>query len=104
MAYSVQQRTQEIGIRLALGAETGAVRAMVIRQGMMLAIAGVVIGDGASFGLVRFIKSFLYGVEASDPLVFLAVPLLLTLTALIAVWIPAVRATRINPIDALRYE
>jgi len=104
MAYSVQQRTQEIGIRLALGAEIGAVRAMVIRQGMILAIAGVVSGAGASFGLVRFIKSFLYGVEASDPLVFLTVPVLLTLTALIAVWIPAVRATRINPIDALRYE
>ena len=104
MAYSVQQRTQEIGIRLALGAETGEVRGMVIRQGMALAISGVVLGAGASFGLARFIKSFLYGVETTDPLVFLTVPVLLTLTALAAVWIPAVRATQINPIDVLRYE
>jgi len=104
MAYSVQQRTQEIGIRLALGAETAAVRAMVIRQGMVFALAGVVIGAGAAFGLAKFIRSFLYGVEASDPAVFVAVPLVLSLTALIAVWIPALRATRINPVDALRYE
>ena len=104
MAYSVQQRTQEIGIRLALGAETGAVRGMVVRQGMLLAIIGVVAGAGTSYGLARFIKSFLYGVEASDPLVFFAVPVVLTLTAFIAVWIPALRATRINPVDALRYE
>jgi predicted permease len=104
MAYSVQQRTQEIGIRLALGAESGDVRAMVIRQGMLLAIAGVLTGAGTAFALARFIKSFLYGVETSDPLVFLAVPILLTLTAFVAVWLPAVRATRINPTDALRYE
>lgn len=104
MAYSVQQRTQEIGIRLALGAATADVRRMVILQGMLFAIAGVAIGAGAAWGLARFIKSFLYGVEASDPFVFFAVPLALTLTAFIAVWIPARRATRINPLDALRYE
>ncbi|HEU0121376.1 MAG TPA: ABC transporter permease [Bryobacteraceae bacterium] len=104
MAYSVQQRTQEIGIRLALGAETGAVRRMVIWQGMIFALAGVGIGAGAAFALARFIRTFLYGVEPSDPLVFLTVPVLLALTALAAVWIPAVRATRINPIEALRYE
>lgn len=104
MAYSVQQRTQEIGIRLALGAETGAVRRMVILQGMAFAIIGVVVGAGASFGLARYIRSFLFRVEVSDPFVFAVVPILLTLTALIAVWIPAIRATRINPIDALRYE
>jgi ABC-type antimicrobial peptide transport system permease subunit len=104
MAYSVQQRTQEIGIRLALGAETGQVRAMVIRQGMVFAIIGVILGAATAFGLARFIKSFLYGVETTDPLVFFAVPVVLTLTALVAVWLPAVRATRINPIDALRYE
>jgi predicted permease len=104
MAYSVQQRTQEIGIRLALGAETGDVRRMVVLQGMLFAVIGVVIGGATAFGLARYIKTFLYGVEASDPLVFLTVPILLSLTALVAVWIPAIRATRINPIDALRYE
>jgi putative ABC transport system permease protein len=104
MAYSVQQRTQEIGIRLALGAETRQVRAMVIRQGMLLAAFGVTLGAAASFGLARFIRSFLFGVEALDPGVFLAVPMVLTLTALAAIWFPAVRATRVNPLDALRYE
>jgi len=89
---------------LALGAETGQVRAMVVRQGMLFAVIGVTLGAATAFGLARFIKSFLYGVEASDPLVFVAVPVVLTLTALVAVWLPAVRATRINPIDALRYE
>ena len=104
MAYSVQQRTQEIGIRLALGAATADVRRMVIAQGMIFALAGVTIGAGAAWGLARFIKTFLFGVEASDPFVFVAVPLALTLTAFVAVWIPALRATRINPLDALRYE
>ncbi len=104
MSYSVQQRTQEIGIRLALGAATADVRRMVIGQGMIFALAGVTIGAGAAWGLARFIKTFLFGVEASDPLVFVAVPIALTLTAFVAVWIPALRATRINPLDALRYE
>ncbi len=104
MSYSVQQRTQEIGIRLALGAETGSVRAMVIRQGMFFAGIGVVLGAATAFGLARFIRSFLYGVETSDPLVFALVPIVLTVTALLAVWLPALRATRVNPVDALRYE
>jgi len=104
MAYSVQQRTQEIGIRLALGAEAADVRRMVILQGMLFAITGVAVGAAASFGLARYIRAFLFRVEVSDPIVFAVVPILLTLTALIAVWIPAIRATRVNPIDALRYE
>ncbi|MBZ5611965.1 MAG: ABC transporter permease, partial [Acidobacteriia bacterium] len=104
MAYSVEQRTQEIGIRMALGAETGDVRRMVVRQGMTLALIGVAIGIGAAFGLTRFISSFLFGVKAWDPAVFTLVPLLLSAVALFAVWFPARRATRIDPLDALRYE
>ncbi len=104
MAYSVQQRTQEIGIRLALGAEHGQVRNMVVFQGMRLALTGVVIGMAAALGLTRVIASFLFGVKAKDPLVFIAVPVLLSLVALLAVWLPARRATRIDPVKALRYE
>jgi ABC-type antimicrobial peptide transport system permease subunit len=76
----------------------------VVFQGMALALIGVAIGVGASFGLTRFIASFLFGVKAWDPAVFVAVPLLLSAVALIAVWLPARRATRIDPLDALRYE
>ena len=104
MAYSVEQRTQEIGIRLALGAETGAVRNMVVRQGMQLALIGVVVGVAAVFGLTRLLSTFLYGVKALDPLVFVSVPILLSLVALFAVWLPAQRATKIDPLEALRYE
>lgn len=104
MAYSVKQRTQEIGIRLALGAEADQVKNMVVFQGMRLTLAGVVIGIAAAFGLTRFIASFLFGVDAWDPLVFVSVPLVLSLVALLAVWLPARRASRVNPIDALRYE
>ncbi|MEO8078299.1 MAG: ABC transporter permease [Acidobacteriota bacterium] len=104
MAYSVEQRTQEIGIRLALGAQTSQVRTMVVVQGMWLAIVGVVIGLAAAFGLARLIASFLFGVTAKDPLVFVGVPLLLTAVALLAVWLPARRASKVDPLIALRYE
>ena len=104
MAYSVEQRTQEIGIRLALGAQAGQVRSMVVRQGMALAIAGIVIGLAASFGLAKLITAFLFGVTARDPLVFAGVPALLTAVALFAVWLPARRASKVDPIIALRYE
>jgi predicted permease len=104
MAYSVQQRTQEIGIRLALGAESGDVRRMVVFQGMRLSLVGVVVGIGAAFGLSRLLASFLFGVKANDPLVFVAIPILLSAVALFAVWLPARRATEIDPVDALRYE
>ena len=104
MAYSVEQRTQEIGIRLALGAQTSQVRRMVVRQGMWLALAGVVIGVAAAFGLAQLITAFLFGVTARDPLVFAGVPALLAAVAFLAVWLPARRASQVDPLVALRYE
>ncbi len=104
MAYTVQQRTQEIGIRLALGAGTGNVRKMVVFQGMRLALVGVAIGIGAALGLTRLIATFLFGVKDKDPVVFTSVAILLALVSLLAVWVPARRATRIDPVIALRYE
>ena len=104
MAYAVQQRTQEIGIRMALGAGTGKVRKMVVFQGMQLALAGVVVGIGAAFGQTRLMASFLFGVKANDPGVFVSVAVVLSLVSLLAVWIPARRATRIDPVIALRCE
>jgi putative ABC transport system permease protein len=104
MAYSVEQRTQEIGIRLALGAERRAVRGMVILQAARLTLIGVAVGIAAAFSLARFIASFLFGVKAWDPIVFVTAPVTLTAVALFAAWLPAFHASRINPIDALRYE
>jgi predicted lysophospholipase L1 biosynthesis ABC-type transport system permease subunit len=104
MAYSVQQRTQEIGIRLALGATSHSVRSMIIRQGMGVALVGVVIGVASAFGLTRVIATFLFGVTARDPLVFLSVPLLLSVVALLGVWLPAQRAAYVDPVVALRTE
>ena len=104
MAYSVQQRTQEIGIRLALGAQATQVKNMVVRQGMTLALVGVVIGVAGAFWLARLIKAFLFGVTTGDPMVFSGVPLVLVLVAMIAVWLPARRASRVDPVIALRYE
>lgn len=104
MTYSVQQRTQEIGIRLALGASTSQVKNMVVSQGMALALAGAVVGLASAFGLTRFLESLLFSVKGHDPVVFIAVPVLLSLIALVAVWLPARRASRIEPTEALRYE
>ncbi|MGH9387668.1 MAG: ABC transporter permease [Vicinamibacterales bacterium] len=104
MAYTVEQRTQEVGIRLALGAEASSVRRMVVLQGMRLAAVGVVVGLAASFGLARLMTTFLYEVTPRDPLVFAGVPIVLSLVALFAVWLPARRASRVDPIVALRYE
>jgi putative ABC transport system permease protein len=104
MAYSVEQRTQEIGIRLALGASAPQVRNMVVFQGMLLAAIGIVLGLGSAFGLARVIQSMLFGVTTKDPLVFVGVPILLTLVAFTAVWLPARRASRVDPVVALRYE
>jgi predicted lysophospholipase L1 biosynthesis ABC-type transport system permease subunit len=104
MAYSVQQRTQEIGIRLALGADAHRVRNMVVVQGMSVALVGVVVGLASAFGLTRIIAGFLFGVTARDPLVFVTVPLVLSAVALVGVWLPARRAGRVNPVVALRTE
>jgi predicted permease len=104
MTYSVQQRTQELGIRMALGAQAAHIRNMVLRQGMALALLGVVIGIAGAFALTRFLASFLFGVKAWDPLAFVCTPLLLCATALLAVWIPAQRAVRVDPMSALRAE
>jgi putative ABC transport system permease protein len=100
----VQQRTQELGIRMALGAQASNIRNMVIRQGMVLAIIGVVIGIGGALWLTHFLASFLFGVTTLDPATFVATPILLTAVAFLAVWIPARRATRVNPMTALRFE
>jgi predicted permease len=104
MAYSVAQRTREIGIRMALGAEAEQVRRMVVFQGMRLAVIGVVVGLIAAFGLTRLMASFLFGVQARDPVVFIVMPALLTVVSIVAVWLPARRASAVNPLVALRYE
>jgi putative ABC transport system permease protein len=104
MSYSVQQRTQELGIRMALGAQASTLRNMVIGQGMGLTLVGVVIGIAGAFWLTRFLASFLFGVKAWDPLAFIATPVLLSAVALIAILIPAQRATRVDPMTALRLE
>ncbi|MES2220832.1 MAG: ABC transporter permease [Acidobacteriota bacterium] len=104
MSYSVQQRTQELGVRMALGAQTWNLRNMVIGQGMMLSGLGVVAGIAGAFAVTRFLASFLFGVKTWDPVAFLAAPLILCVVALFAVWIPARRATRVDPMTALRIE
>jgi predicted permease len=104
MAYSVQLRTQEMGIRMALGADRAHIRGLVVWHGMRLAIVGVVLGIAAAFGLTRLLASFLFGVKAWDPLVFVTVPLILSGVALLAVWLPATRASRLDPQQALRIE
>ncbi len=104
MAYSVEQRTQEIGIRVALGASAAAVRRMIVRQGMVLALAGVVLGLAVAVALARVMETLLYGVTTRDPLVFAAVPVILTVVSWLAVWLPARRAAGVDPMVALRAE
>jgi putative ABC transport system permease protein len=104
MAYSVRQRTQELGIRMALGASASNIRNMVVRQGMVLALIGVVVGIGGALWLTRFLASFLFGVKAWDLAAFILTPVLLMAVALFSVWIPARSATRVDPMTALRFE
>jgi putative ABC transport system permease protein len=104
MAYSVQQRTQEIGVRMALGASPQQVRRMVVTQGMQLALVGVVIGVGSALALTRLMSSLLYGVKPWDPVTILLVAVLLSGVTLLATYLPARRASRVDPMVALRYE
>jgi putative ABC transport system permease protein len=104
MAYSVASRTQELGIRMSLGAEPRDILKLVLKQGMRLALIGVAIGLAASLALTRLISTLLFGVSASDPLAFSLAAAVLVATALVACYLPARRATRVDPIVVLRFE
>ena len=103
-AYTVTQRTHEVGIRLALGAQVGDVLKMILGQGMAVIGVGLIIGLAAAFGLMRLLRSFLFGVGENDPLTFVAIAAGVLLVALLACYVPARRATKVDPLEALRYE
>jgi putative ABC transport system permease protein len=104
MSYTVSQRTQEIGIRMALGAQPGKVQGMILGHSVKLTLIGVGLGLAGAFALVRFLTSLLFGVGAYDAVTFIGVPVLLAAVAIAASYLPARRAVRVDPIVALRYE
>jgi len=104
LSFAVVQRTREIGVRIALGAQPKDVLLLVISQGLKLALLGLMLGLVAALALTRYVASLLYGVTATDPGAFIGVPFLVLFIALLACWIPARRATKVNPLDALRNE
>jgi putative ABC transport system permease protein len=104
IAYTVRQRTREFGVRLALGAQAGDVLQLILRQGLKLTLIGVALGLTAAFALTRWMESLLFGVRPADPLAFGVVAIVLLLVAICACWIPARRATKVDPLVALRSE
>jgi putative ABC transport system permease protein len=104
ISYSVVQRTQELGIRAALGAQRQNLMGLVLKQGTSFVIAGILIGMGGAVGFTRLIATQLYGVGPTDPLTFAAVAVLLTVVTLVAIVVPAIRATRADPLQVLRQE
>jgi putative ABC transport system permease protein len=104
MSYSVAQRTNEIGIRMALGAQTRDVLRMIVKEGAVMVLLGLALGTVGALLLTRLLSSLLFGVGTKDPVTFIAIAGLLSLTALVACYVPAWRATKVDPLEALRYE